>query len=161
MPLTPAEVHNVAFKKPPIGKRGYDEEEVDAFLDIIEVELARLIDENADLRDRSPGAPSPDGSALAAAREENRKLTARIGELESALTQARQPATGNQSEAGSAAVAAAQEENRKLTARIGELETAVNQARQAATQAQQELAAAKAAPPAANGAAGNGLNQLS
>ena len=30
MPLTPAEVHNVAFKKPPIGKRGYDEEEVDA-----------------------------------------------------------------------------------------------------------------------------------
>jgi cell division inhibitor SepF len=26
MPLTPAEVHNVAFKKPPIGKRGYDEE---------------------------------------------------------------------------------------------------------------------------------------
>ncbi|HVU92275.1 MAG TPA: DivIVA domain-containing protein, partial [Jatrophihabitans sp.] len=23
MPLTPAEVHNVAFKKPPIGKRGY------------------------------------------------------------------------------------------------------------------------------------------
>ena len=32
MPLTPADVHNVAFKKPPIGKRGYDEEEVDAFL---------------------------------------------------------------------------------------------------------------------------------
>ena len=30
MPLTPADVHNVAFKKPPIGKRGYDEEEVDA-----------------------------------------------------------------------------------------------------------------------------------
>jgi DivIVA domain-containing protein len=26
MPLTPADVHNVAFKKPPIGKRGYDEE---------------------------------------------------------------------------------------------------------------------------------------
>ena len=51
MPLTPAEVHNVAFKKPPIGKRGYDEEEVDAFLDIIEVELARLIEENNDLRD--------------------------------------------------------------------------------------------------------------
>ncbi len=25
MPLTPADVHNVAFKKPSIGKRGYDE----------------------------------------------------------------------------------------------------------------------------------------
>src|SRR5881409_1690903 len=42
MPLTPADVHNVAFKKPPIGKRGYDEEEVDAFLDEVERELARL-----------------------------------------------------------------------------------------------------------------------
>ena len=60
MPLTPAEVHNVAFKKPPIGKRGYDEEEVDAFLDIVEVELSRLIEENNDLRSRS-------GSGVAAA----------------------------------------------------------------------------------------------
>ena len=33
MPLTPADVHNVAFSKPPIGKRGYNEDEVDAFLD--------------------------------------------------------------------------------------------------------------------------------
>jgi DivIVA domain-containing protein len=50
MPLTPADVHNVAFKKPPIGKRGYDEEEVDAFLDEVERELARLIEENSELR---------------------------------------------------------------------------------------------------------------
>ena len=50
MPLTPADVHNVAFKKPPIGKRGYDEEEVDAFLDEVERELARLIEENNQLR---------------------------------------------------------------------------------------------------------------
>ena len=59
MPLTPAEVHNVVFKKPPIGKRGYDEEEVDAFLDIIEVELARLIEENTDLSSSSSGQPWP------------------------------------------------------------------------------------------------------
>src|SRR6201747_3107675 len=50
MPLTPADVHNVAFSKPPIGKRGYDEDEVDAFLDLIEAELARLIEENNDLK---------------------------------------------------------------------------------------------------------------
>jgi DivIVA domain-containing protein len=50
MPLTPADVHNVAFKKPPIGKRGFDEEEVDAFLDEVEQELARLIEENNELR---------------------------------------------------------------------------------------------------------------
>jgi len=52
MPLTPADVHNVAFSKPPIGKRGYNEDEVDAFLDLVENELIRLIEENADLRQR-------------------------------------------------------------------------------------------------------------
>src|SRR3954467_11223707 len=52
MPLTPADVHNVAFSKPPIGKRGYNEDEVDAFLDLVENELTRLIEENADLRQR-------------------------------------------------------------------------------------------------------------
>jgi DivIVA domain-containing protein len=62
MPLTPADVHNVAFKKPPIGKRGYDEEEVDAFLDEVERELARLIEENNELRaqaERGGGAVRP------------------------------------------------------------------------------------------------------
>jgi len=61
MPLTPADVHNVAFKKPSIGKRGYDEDEVDAFLDVVEAELSRLIEENASLTGRlseyEAGAP--------------------------------------------------------------------------------------------------------
>src|SRR5512144_2541367 len=64
MPLTPADVHNVAFKKPPIGKRGYDEEEVDAFLDEVERELARLIEENTELRmaaERGGGRVMPSG----------------------------------------------------------------------------------------------------
>ncbi|MCA1682346.1 MAG: DivIVA domain-containing protein, partial [Actinobacteria bacterium] len=52
MPLTPADVHNVAFSKPPIGKRGYSEDEVDAFLDLIEAEMARLIEDNNELRDQ-------------------------------------------------------------------------------------------------------------
>ncbi|WP_280139209.1 DivIVA domain-containing protein [Geodermatophilus dictyosporus] len=67
LPLTPADVHNVVFKKPPIGKRGYDEDEVDAFLDVVEAELARLIEENNELRASSstgrvtaqPVAPEP------------------------------------------------------------------------------------------------------
>src|SRR4051794_24514343 len=80
MPLTPADVHNVVFKKPPIGKRGYDEDEVDPIprppagvqtvvlknppigrggydedgadpsLDVGEAEPARLIEENNALR---------------------------------------------------------------------------------------------------------------
>ncbi|MDQ3763252.1 MAG: DivIVA domain-containing protein [Actinomycetota bacterium] len=52
MPLMPADVHNVAFSKPPIGKRGYHEDEVDAFLERVEAELVRLIEQNNDLRDR-------------------------------------------------------------------------------------------------------------
>jgi DivIVA domain-containing protein len=60
MPLTPADVHNVVFKKPPIGKRGYDEDEVDAFLDVVEAELARLIEENNDLRASGSGPGARD-----------------------------------------------------------------------------------------------------
>ena len=71
MPLTPADVHNVAFSKPPIGKRGYNEDEVDAFLDLVEAELTRLIEENSDLRQRVAElehelAAAPSGSATSA-----------------------------------------------------------------------------------------------
>lgn len=52
MALTPADVHNVEFKKPSLGKRGYDEDEVDVFLDKIEAELGRLIEENNELQGR-------------------------------------------------------------------------------------------------------------
>ena len=52
MPVTAADVRNVVFSKPPMGKRGYHEDEVDAFLDIVGAELARLNTENNDLRDR-------------------------------------------------------------------------------------------------------------
>jgi DivIVA domain-containing protein len=41
--LTAADIHNVAFSKPPIGKWGYNENEVDAFVDLIESEI-RLLD---------------------------------------------------------------------------------------------------------------------
>ena len=37
--LTPEQVHNVAFSKPLMGKRGYNEDEVDAFLDQVEAVL--------------------------------------------------------------------------------------------------------------------------
>ena len=72
MPLTPADVHNVAFKKPSIGKRGYDEDEVDAFLDVVEAELARLIEENSELTARltefeAGGSPAPKVAAPVAA----------------------------------------------------------------------------------------------
>jgi DivIVA domain-containing protein len=37
--LTAEQVHNVAFGKPPIGQRGYNEDQVDAFLDVVEAAL--------------------------------------------------------------------------------------------------------------------------
>ena len=37
--ITPEQVRAVAFSKPPIGKRGYNEDEVDAFLDLLEATL--------------------------------------------------------------------------------------------------------------------------
>lgn len=86
MPLTPADVHNVAFKKPPIGKRGYDEEEVDAFLDEVERELARLIEENSDLRmqiERGGGRVAP-----AAAGGPDPRLAAELNEMKVQLDRA-------------------------------------------------------------------------
>jgi DivIVA domain-containing protein len=52
MPLIPADVRNVTFSKSPIGKRGYHEDEVDAFLDLVVAELTRLIEENTDFRNQ-------------------------------------------------------------------------------------------------------------
>lgn len=52
MVLTPADVHNVAFSRPRIGKRGYDEQEVDLFIDLVERELIRHLEEESRLRNR-------------------------------------------------------------------------------------------------------------
>lgn len=51
MPLTPAEVRNKQFNTTRL-RPGYDEEEVDSFLDEVEAELDRLITENDELRRR-------------------------------------------------------------------------------------------------------------
>jgi DivIVA domain-containing protein len=50
MALTPAQVRGVVFSGQPIGKPGYHGDEVDAFLDVVEAELARLLEENTALR---------------------------------------------------------------------------------------------------------------
>src|SRR5829696_1127038 len=95
MPLTPADVHNVVFKKPPIGKRWYDEDDVDAFLDEVERELARLIEENNDLkaqvdRVRSGGAPAAAASGPAGGDADSRRLAAENNELKQQVERLRQ-----------------------------------------------------------------------
>ena len=79
MPLTPADVHNVAFSKPPIGKRGYNEDEVDAFLDLVEAELARLIEENEDLREQVSQLEQRLGNAQADLEEARARPPAPMG----------------------------------------------------------------------------------
>jgi DivIVA domain-containing protein len=156
MPLTPAEVHNVAFKKPPIGKRGYDEEEVDAFLDIVEVELSRLIEENNDLRARggggdaaAPPAPSVDvtkddgrleaaTAELNATREENQRMQSHIGELERALSQGKN---------------GAQQQVVQLQQQLAQTEQQLAESRQQLEGAQRAVAEAQAAQQAAPAAA--------
>ncbi len=99
MPLTPADVHNVAFKKPPIGKRGYDEEEVDAFLDEVERELARLIEENNELRaalERGGGRGMSGADPRVAA--ENAELKAQLDRLQREKAAAEQAARSMQAE---------------------------------------------------------------
>jgi len=140
MPLTPAEVHNVAFKKPPIGKRGYDEEEVDAFLDIVEVELSRLIEENNELKARPGGGGivANGGGAsvaeLAAVRDDNGRLQARIGELEKALTHGKDGAQQQ--------LVQVQQQLSQTEQQLAQTRQQLQQAQVAAQQAQQQAAQA-------------------
>jgi DivIVA domain-containing protein len=97
MPLTPADIHNVAFKKPPIGKRGYDEEEVDAFLDEVEQELIRLLEENGVLRDQAQRVGAGPASTMVL-NNEFADLVAQLERLQEARARAEQDARGMQAE---------------------------------------------------------------
>ena len=66
MPLMPADVRNKQFATTRL-RPGYDEEEVDTFLDEVETELERLLQENQELRAKlaeRPGDGTPPPSAL-------------------------------------------------------------------------------------------------
>ena len=58
MPLTPQDVHLKEFRSQRGLRKGYDEAEVDAFLDEVEAELRRLHDEIGELRSRGGGQPA-------------------------------------------------------------------------------------------------------
>jgi DivIVA domain-containing protein len=89
--LTPADIRSIAFKKPPLGRRGYDEEEVDTFLDAVERTVAALTAEVTSLRAQlgravppaDDGTPAgPDGRVLA----ELDQIKARLARIESIVT---------------------------------------------------------------------------
>src|ERR1700709_93219 len=91
MPLTPADVRNVAFSKPPIGKRGYNEDEVDAFLDLVEAELARLIEENDDLREQVSQLDQRPGNAPADLEDARSRPAPAMGPMPTATQQMQRP----------------------------------------------------------------------
>ena len=49
--LSPGDVHDALFTRAGLGRRGYEEAEVDVFLERVQQELTRLIAEKRDLRD--------------------------------------------------------------------------------------------------------------
>ena len=100
MPLTPADVHNVAFSKPPIGKRGYNEDEVDAFLDPVEAELARLVEENQDLRNQVEQLESQLQSTQVELEEARSQASAAPAEEPRRLTPVPAPAPAEQTSPG-------------------------------------------------------------
>ncbi|MDP9418186.1 MAG: DivIVA domain-containing protein, partial [Actinomycetota bacterium] len=69
MPLTPQDVATKEFTTTRLGRGGYDEAEVDDFLDEVEAELTRLYRENEELRRR-----------LSVAEQERDSLRARVAD---------------------------------------------------------------------------------
>jgi DivIVA domain-containing protein len=66
VPLTPAEIHNTEFGKASLGRRGYDEEQVDALLDEVTSEMIRLLEDNDLLQRRLDSADAVAGRSAAA-----------------------------------------------------------------------------------------------
>ncbi|MET3424757.1 cell division septum initiation protein DivIVA [Actinoplanes tereljensis] len=84
-----------------MGKRGYDEEEVDAFLDEVEQELIRLLEENNVLQDQlqrdGGGSPSSTSSNMQLGAELN-QLVNQLDRLQEARARAEQNARSVQAE---------------------------------------------------------------
>lgn len=88
MALTPEEVRNKQFTTVRF-KEGYDLDEVDSFLDEIEVEISRLTIENDDLRATSKGElPASISNELSQLQTDNADLKLEVERLRSALSDA-------------------------------------------------------------------------
>ncbi len=85
--MSASDVRNVSFRKPPLGRRGYDEEEVDAFLDEVEKTITALTDEIAALRGqgRAPAPATHPSSATVAATDPSSAVLAELEEIKHRL----------------------------------------------------------------------------
>jgi DivIVA domain-containing protein len=103
--LTPQDVQNKVFS-PTRFRTGYNEDEVDTFLDEVEAELTRLLDENADLRRQLDEARRAGGGGPGVPPqliEENQQLRRQVDEARRAAAQAQSAAQQAQAQAAAAA----------------------------------------------------------
>ncbi|WP_374010273.1 DivIVA domain-containing protein [Leifsonia sp. LS-T14] len=121
MALTPEDVVNKRFQ-PTKFREGYDQDEVDDFLDEVVVELRRLTQENEELKQRLVAADS------------------RIAELQRSGGQGGAPASAAQGD--NAETERLQRENEELKQRLADAQQEAAQAKQQAEQAQTSQAAA-------------------
>ncbi|WP_232344247.1 DivIVA domain-containing protein [Actinoplanes awajinensis] len=103
VPLTPAEIDSVAFRRPHTGTTGYHEDDVDRFLDDVAGEMRRLESENRTLTDQLTHTDLADHADLAervrraeldclVAQERARALEAELEQARAAASAARRPA---------------------------------------------------------------------
>lgn len=137
MPLTPEDVANKQFTSTRL-KPGYDETEVDEFLDEVEAELTRLYRENDDLRSRlaagGPAAATPAAAPISA------------------------PISGPISAPPPTVDPAVARENEELRAKLAAAQRQLSEANQRSATAAQVAPPAQAAAPVAAPAAAQGAN---
>ncbi|MFC7534054.1 DivIVA domain-containing protein [Actinoplanes sp. GCM10030250] len=114
MPLTPADVDNVEFRSPPAGSRGYDDSDVDAFLDAVADEMRRLTAENQALSAKAgrlefAGRTDPAGrsGALNSGVAEREELAERLQRLQESCARAERDARAMRAKLEQARAAAA------------------------------------------------------
>jgi DivIVA domain-containing protein len=93
--LTPQDVQNKVFS-PTRFRTGYNEDEVDSFLDEVEAELTKLLDENSDLRRQLDEARRGGGGVPPQLIDENNQLRRQLDEARRAAAQAQAQAQAAQ-----------------------------------------------------------------
>jgi DivIVA domain-containing protein len=125
MPLTPEDVRNRQFKTANKPFSGYDEAEVDTFLDEVEVELSRLLAETSTLRQRAEAAlNAPPPQPVASEAEEMLRRTLLLAQrtADETVAAAQQEAQRMTEEARTQAAATIQAAQNQAAASIGDLE---------------------------------------
>ncbi|MEN3608553.1 DivIVA domain-containing protein [Plantactinospora sp. ZYX-F-223] len=84
--LTPSDIRSVAFRKPAFGRRGYDEQDVDEFLDQVESTISALTEELTALRGQSTSAVAPAAAPAGVGVEPQVAILAQLEEIRARLT---------------------------------------------------------------------------